>query len=86
VREPDELPRRFQLIREDGDARRPVAYGLGLPGGSVICVAWPQKSGTSFFSADNAERCALLLGGDVEWIDEEADRRAHHQVTAPDGQ
>jgi hypothetical protein len=70
----DQVPRRFRLIREDGDSTEPLAYGLGLPGGSAICVAWPQRSGTTFFSADNAERCALILGGDVEWIDEEAAR------------
>jgi hypothetical protein len=67
----DQLPRRFRLIREDEGSKEPVAYGLGLPGGSVICVSWPQNSGTTFHSADNAEQCALILDGDVEWIDEE---------------
>ena len=66
---PDQLPRRFKLTRDDGDASEPVAYGLGLPGGSAICVAWPRTSGTTFYSADNADRCALILGGDLEWID-----------------
>jgi hypothetical protein len=65
------VPRRFRLVGADG----PLAYGLGLPGGSAICVAWPEKTGTTFYSAESAERCGLLLGGDVEWIDEEAGRR-----------
>ena len=66
----DQLPRRFRLIRDDDDSPRPVAYGLGLPGGTVICVSWPQGAGTTFHSADNAEQCAFILDGEVDWIDE----------------
>lgn len=68
----DPLPRRFRLVREDGDSKGPVAYGLGLPGGSVICISWPPGSGITLHSADSADRCAFILDGDVEWIDEEA--------------
>ena len=78
----DPLPRRFRLVRGDGNSKGPVAYGLGLPGGSVICVSWPPGSGITLHSADSADRCAFILDGDVEWIDEEApnpgDSRRHH--------
>jgi hypothetical protein len=67
----DQLPRRFRLVRENGDVKRPVGYGLGLPGGSAICVSWPPGSGITFHSAASADRCAFILDGDVEWIDEE---------------
>jgi hypothetical protein len=65
---PERLPRRFMLVR---DAAEPVGYGLGLPGGSVVCVSWPPGSGIAVYTSDTADRCALLIDGDVRWIDGE---------------
>jgi len=68
MKKPIAAPRLFALTRETGD--NIVGYGMVLPDGSAHSVSWSGR-GTSWWSADSAEKIAECSDTELSWIGDE---------------
>jgi hypothetical protein len=69
--EDEDVPKVFVLVRDAGESRQIVGYGMVLPDGSAYSISWPTERGTSFYSSSSAEETAALRGANVLWISDQ---------------